>query len=73
MKKSMLTLETLNRFEKEVDVTLLTEEVKRRIEHCAYCANMGRSGEDVWNWFRHLVMEVSPKYIPNFPRLSLQE
>jgi hypothetical protein len=73
LKKSMLTMKTLDRFEKKVDVTLLTEDVKREIKYDAYCANMGRSGEDVWNWFRHLVTEVSPEYIPNFPRFSLSE
>jgi hypothetical protein len=74
LKKSMLTLSTLNRFEKEVDTTLLTEEAKREIEQNAYCANMCRGGEDdAWNWFRHLTMEVSPEYVPAFPQFSLSE
>jgi hypothetical protein len=74
LKKSMLTMETLDRFEKEVDITLLTEEAKQRIEHCAYCANMGAATEeDAWRSFGRLVMEVSPKYYPNFPRFSLSE
>jgi hypothetical protein len=74
LKKTMLTMKTLDRFEKEVDVTFLTKEVKREIEHDAYCAKMGAATEeDAWNWFRHLVMEESPKYFPDFPRLSLSE
>jgi hypothetical protein len=74
LKKSMLTMETLERLEKGVDVTLLTEEVKREIEHNAFCANMGAATkEDAWHSFGRLTMEVSPKYVPNFPRFSLKE
>jgi hypothetical protein len=56
LSKSMLTLDTLTRFEKEADVNLLSNEAKRKIEHYAYCANIGaESKEAAWNWFRHLV------------------
>ena len=58
MKHTMLTTETLTRFEKEVDINALTPEAITEIEHFAYCANMGaKSKNDAWNWFRHLVAD----------------
>jgi len=56
MKKTMLTYETLNRFEKLVDINTFTEDQIKEVEHCAYCANMGaKSKEDAWSWFCYLV------------------
>jgi uncharacterized cysteine cluster protein YcgN (CxxCxxCC family) len=58
MKHSMLTTNTLTRFEKEIDVNFLTPDAIKEIEHFAYCANMGaKSKEDAWSWFRHLVAD----------------
>lgn len=56
MRKSMLTCNTLDRFEKIVDVNTFTEEQIKQIEHYAYCANMGaKSKEAAWSWFCHLI------------------
>lgn len=56
MKKSMLTYETLDRFETLVNVSTLTEDQIKVVEHCAYCANMGAKDKDAaWSWFCHLI------------------
>lgn len=56
MTKSMLTYQTLDRFEEQVDPATLTPEQIKEIEHCAYCANMGaESKEAAWKWFVRLV------------------
>jgi DnaJ-class molecular chaperone len=59
LKKSMLTYRTLDRFEEEFDISLLTDDEKRKIEHDAYCANMGaKSEEAAWDWFIHCVVDI---------------
>ena len=56
MKKTMLTYETLERFEKIVNPDTLTAEQVKEIEDLAYCANMGaESRENAWNRFAYLV------------------
>lgn len=56
MKHTMLTTDTLTRFEKEININFLTPETTKEIEHFAYCANMGAENKDAaWKWFRHLV------------------
>jgi hypothetical protein len=59
LKKSMLTMKTLDKFEAEFDESILTDAERRLIEHDAYCANMGaKSKEAAWDWFIHLVNDV---------------
>lgn len=56
MKKTMLTCNTLDHFERLVDIRTLTAEQIKEVEHCAYCANMGAKDENAaWSWFCHLV------------------
>lgn len=58
MKKTMLTYRTLDRFERIVNLDTLTDAQIREVEHCAYCANMGRESEDgAWKWFCHLIQK----------------
>jgi hypothetical protein len=58
LKKTMLTCETLDRFEKEVDINFLTDAAQREVEHCAFAANMGRHDEkEIWSWFRSLIAD----------------
>lgn len=65
MKKTMLTCDTLDRFEAIVDVSALTAEQIEKAEFNAYCANMCRTGATIeesrnsaWAWFVHLVNDV---------------
>jgi hypothetical protein len=59
LNKSRLTGDTLDRFEKEFDLSLLTDCEKRNVEHSAFAANMGaKSEEDAWDWFLHVVTDV---------------
>lgn len=56
MKKTMLTCNTLNRFEKFINPETLTAEQVQEVEHLAYCANMGaESKESAWARFCELV------------------
>lgn len=56
MKKTMLTCDTLDRFEKFINPETLTEEQVQEVEHLAYCANMGaESKESAWTRFCELV------------------
>ena len=49
MKKTMLTSDTLDRFEKCINPETLTAEQVQEIEHLAYCANMSAdSNENAW-------------------------
>lgn len=61
----MLTYRTLDRFEALVDTSTLTAEQIGKIEHAAYCANMGRNGEtpeeaeeNAWAKFVRIVNDV---------------
>lgn len=56
MKKTMLTCDTLDRFEKFINPETLTAEQVQEVEHLAYCANMGaESKESAWTRFCELV------------------
>lgn len=56
MKITALTYKTLTRFEKIIRPENLTESQAERIEHLAYCANMGADSEETaWNRFADLV------------------
>lgn len=56
MKITALTYETLTRFEKTIRPENLTESQAERIEHLAYCANMGADSEETaWTRFADLV------------------
>lgn len=56
MKKTMLTCDTLDRFEKFINPETLTAEQVQEVEHLAYCANMGaESKESAWARFCELV------------------
>lgn len=56
MKKTMLTCDTLDRFEKFINPETLTAEQVQEVEHLAYCANMGaESKESAWIRFCELV------------------
>ena len=46
MKKTMLTCDTLDRFEKFINPETLTAEQVQEVEHLAYCANMGAESKD---------------------------
>lgn len=61
MKMSMLTYGTLTRFEKIINPENLTEAQTERIEHLAYCANMGADSEEIaWNRFAdHVYRELN--------------
>lgn len=60
LQHSMLTTDTLTRFEKLVDVSTLTEKQIAEIEHCAYCANMGANDkQDTWKHFAYLVKKYT--------------
>lgn len=60
MKHTMLTTDTLTRFEKLVNPDTLTAEQVKEIEHDAYCANMGaESKEAAWEWFCELVKKYA--------------
>ena len=55
---SMLTTETLTRFENLVNVEALDAETAAKVEHFAYCANMGAENKAAaWAWFSHLCAE----------------
>lgn len=55
-RKSMLTCDTLDLFEKLVDMDQFTDSQIKDIEHCAYCANMGATSQKAaWDWFCHLI------------------
>ena len=51
MKKTMLTWDTLDRFEAEYNVATLTPEQIKEAEHLAYCANMGANSTSA-AWIR---------------------
>ena len=56
--KTALTSNTLDRFERVCNPDTLTAEQVERIEHLAYCANMGaESKESAWNHFIKRVKE----------------
>lgn len=56
MKKTFLTADTLDRFEKFINSETLTAEQVQEVEHLAYCANMGaESKESAWTRFCELV------------------
>lgn len=58
MKKTMLTCDTLDRFEKFINPETLTAEQVQEVEHLAYCANMGaESKESAWTRFCELVKQ----------------
>ena len=60
MKHTMLTTDTLTRFEKLVNPDTLTAEQVKEIEYCAYCANMGaESKEAAWERFCELVKKYA--------------
>lgn len=66
--KSMLTQQTLNRFEHEFFVDRLSDDEQRKIENNAYCANMGaNSSDDAWDWFMHLNFDVDHLIITKKP------
>lgn len=49
MKKSMLTADTLDRFEEEFETEHYTEDKLRRIEYSAYVANMNKCAHPDWS------------------------
>lgn len=51
MTYTALTANTLTKFEKLVDIATLTDEQIKKIEYCAYCANMG-ADSDAQAWER---------------------
>ena len=56
MKKTMLTCDTLDRFEKCINPETLTAEQVQEVEHLAYCANMSAENkESAWTRFCELV------------------
>lgn len=57
-KCSMLTYDTLSRYEKLIDASKLTEAQRKQAEDLAYCANMGdvESNDQAWSNFLRLVM-----------------
>lgn len=58
MKKTMLTAETLDRFESLVKLDTLTDEQIKEVEHLAYCANMGANNPAAaWDRFAELVKQ----------------
>ncbi len=58
MKKTMLTYETLDRFESIINPSTLTAEQVKEVEHLAYCANMGAESKDAaWQRFVELVKQ----------------
>lgn len=58
MQKTMLTYETLDRFESIINPSTLTTEQVKEIEHLAYCANMGAESKDAaWQRFIELVKQ----------------
>ena len=60
MKHTMLTTDTLTRFEKLVNPDTLTAEQVKEIEHCAYCTNMGAESKEVaWVRFCELVKKYA--------------
>lgn len=67
MNHSMLTIDTLTRFENCVNIKILTSEAIEKIEHYAYCANMGaESKEAAWSWFKHLIADNFQILLPDF-------
>lgn len=67
MKHTMLTADTLTRFERCVNINTLTDDTINTIEHFAYAANMGKdSDEAAWSWFRHLVADNFQILLPEF-------
>lgn len=60
MKHTMLTSDTLTRFEKLVNIDTLTAEQISNAEHNAFAANMGADNKEAaWAWFKSL----SVKYL----------
>lgn len=58
MKMTMLTYDTLKKFQSLVDIKTLTPEQISEIEHDAYCANMGASSKEAaYERFSELVKE----------------
>lgn len=58
MKKTMLTYETLDRFESIINPSTLTAEQVKEVEHLAYCANMGAESKDAaWQRFVELIKQ----------------
>lgn len=58
MKHTTLTTDTLTRFEKTVDISTLTDKQIKKVEYCAYCANMGaNSNEEAWQRFNKIVVK----------------
>ena len=56
MTKTMLTCNTLDHFERVVDIKTLTEEQIKEVEHYAYCANMcAKDKTEAWSLFCHLI------------------
>ena len=67
MEKTMLTSETLDLFEKFVDISTLTAEQISDVEHCAFAANMGQEDtESAWNWFAHLMQKFHGIMLPMY-------
>lgn len=58
MKKTMLTYETLDRFESIINPSTLTAEQVKEVEYLAYCANMGAESKDAaWQRFVELIKQ----------------
>lgn len=67
MKITALTSDTLIRFQNCVNVAALSTETIEKIEHSAYCANMGAENKEAaWSWFKHLVADDFQILLPAY-------
>lgn len=73
IKMTALTADTISRFHQIVDIDALTPEQIAKVEHNAYCANMGaESKEAAWAWFVHLCVDVDGIEIPEDVKKDVQ-